>query len=100
MLQRNTVAAARRLVRDALDGAVDPGAFAHLPGVLECIRVTRPFKLTSREVHPEDTVVEVGMLGFVFVAAYLGLAGPVATVSTACSSTRKPFLRARYLSSI
>ena len=31
-----------------------------LPGVLEVIHVTKPYKLVSREVHPEDTVVKVG----------------------------------------
>ena len=41
-------------------GPVDPGSFSHLPGVLECIPVTKAYKLVSREVHPEDTVVEVG----------------------------------------
>ena len=39
--------------------AVDPGHFQHLPGVVECVRVTKPFKLVSREIHPEDTIVEV-----------------------------------------
>ena len=41
-------------------GPVDPAALSHLPGVLECIQVTRPYKLVSREVHPEDTVIQVG----------------------------------------
>jgi 3-deoxy-7-phosphoheptulonate synthase len=31
-----------------------------LPGVESVTRTTRPFKLTSREFHPEDTVVQVG----------------------------------------
>jgi 3-deoxy-7-phosphoheptulonate synthase len=38
-------------------GAVDPRRLEVLPGVVECIRVTRPFKLTGREMHPEDSVV-------------------------------------------
>ncbi len=41
-------------------GPVDPGHFEGLPGVLECIAVTKPYKLVSREVHPADTVVRVG----------------------------------------
>lgn len=41
-------------------GPVDRASLSHLPGVLECIEVTRPYKLVSREVHPEDTVVQVG----------------------------------------
>lgn len=38
-------------------GAVDPHPLALLPGVSELIRVTKAYKLTSREMHPEDTVV-------------------------------------------
>ena len=40
--------------------ALSTGSFQHLPGVLDAIRVTKPYKLVSREVHPEDTLVEVG----------------------------------------
>ncbi len=31
-----------------------------LPGVASVTRTSRPFKLTSREFHPEDTIVRVG----------------------------------------
>jgi 3-deoxy-7-phosphoheptulonate synthase len=41
-------------------GAVDRPVFESLPGVLEVIPVTHGYKLVSREVKPEDTVVEVG----------------------------------------
>ncbi len=41
-------------------GAVDPSQLSQLPGVLECIRVTKSYKLVSREVQPEDTVIKVG----------------------------------------
>jgi 3-deoxy-7-phosphoheptulonate synthase len=40
-------------------GAIDPRPFQELEGVRECIRVSRPYKLVSRETKPEDTVVEV-----------------------------------------
>src|SRR3954470_4784760 len=40
-------------------GAVDPRTLEVLPGVMELIRVTRPYKLASREMHPEDTVVKL-----------------------------------------
>ncbi len=40
-------------------GAEDPGEFSILPGVSEVIRVTKPYKLASREVKPEDTVVRI-----------------------------------------
>jgi 3-deoxy-7-phosphoheptulonate synthase len=41
-------------------GAVDPDDFAMLPGVAEALRVSQPFKLVSREVKEEDTVIDVG----------------------------------------
>jgi len=41
-------------------GAVDRPVFESLPGVLEVIPVTHGYKLVSREVKPEDTVVSVG----------------------------------------
>jgi len=40
-------------------GAVDPEDFSMLPGVAEAMRVSQPFKLVSREVKDEDTVVDV-----------------------------------------
>src|SRR5690349_11620526 len=54
-------------------GAVDESAFEVLDGVKECIRVTKPYKLASREMHRDDTVVrtpfgEVGPKTFVVVA--------------------------------
>jgi 3-deoxy-7-phosphoheptulonate synthase len=39
--------------------AVDPRTLEVLPGVLELIRVTKPYKLASREMHREDTVVKI-----------------------------------------
>jgi 3-deoxy-7-phosphoheptulonate synthase len=41
-------------------GAIEPDAFAMLPGVAEALRVSQPFKLVSREVKEEDTVIDVG----------------------------------------
>jgi 3-deoxy-7-phosphoheptulonate synthase len=38
-------------------GAVDPRPLELLPGVKELIRVTKPYKLASREMHPADTTV-------------------------------------------
>ena len=40
-------------------GAVDPQTLEVMPGVSELIRVTKPFKLASREMRPADTVVAV-----------------------------------------
>jgi len=41
-------------------GPVDPALLLGLPGVKEAIPVTRPYKLVSREVKPEDTLIQVG----------------------------------------
>jgi 3-deoxy-7-phosphoheptulonate synthase len=41
-------------------GPVDPALFMGLPGVKEAIPVTRPYKLVSREIKAEDTLIQVG----------------------------------------
>ncbi|HEX8288463.1 MAG TPA: 3-deoxy-7-phosphoheptulonate synthase [Pyrinomonadaceae bacterium] len=41
-------------------GAVDPTHFENLPGVAEAIRVTKPYKLISRDLRPEKSVIKVG----------------------------------------
>jgi len=41
-------------------GAVDPAHFENLPGVADAIRVTKPYKLISRDLRPERSVVKVG----------------------------------------
>ncbi len=38
--------------------AVDPRTLEVLPGVMELIRVTKPYKLASREMHEADTYVQ------------------------------------------
>lgn len=38
--------------------SVDPDRLASMAGVLELVRVTRPYKLASREMHPDNTVVD------------------------------------------
>ncbi len=40
-------------------GPVDETPIRGLPGVVDVIRVTKPYKLTSREMKPDDTVVTV-----------------------------------------
>jgi 3-deoxy-7-phosphoheptulonate synthase len=61
-------------------GTVGPAAFENLPGVLEVIRVSHPYKLVSREFHPEDTIVSVGGVP-VGGAAIVVMAGPCAVES-------------------
>lgn len=41
-------------------GSVDPTHFENLPGVADAIRVTKPYKLISKELRPEKSVVKVG----------------------------------------
>jgi 3-deoxy-7-phosphoheptulonate synthase len=41
-------------------GGLDTAQFETLPGVADAIRVSQPFKLVSREVKEEDTVIDVG----------------------------------------
>ncbi len=40
-------------------GWVDETPFADLPGILQIIHVTKPYKLVSRDFHPRDTVVRI-----------------------------------------
>jgi len=40
-------------------GTVEPAMFQDLPGVLEVIRVSHPYKLVSREFHQESSVFDV-----------------------------------------
>ena len=39
--------------------AIDAARLEGLPGVLELVRVTKPYKLVSREMHPDDTLIEL-----------------------------------------
>lgn len=40
--------------------AVDPAHFENLPGVAQAIRVTQPYKLISKDLRPEKSIVKVG----------------------------------------
>jgi 3-deoxy-7-phosphoheptulonate synthase len=41
-------------------GAIDPAHFENLPGVAEAVRVSKPYKLVTRELRSEQTIVRVG----------------------------------------
>jgi 3-deoxy-7-phosphoheptulonate synthase len=41
-------------------GPLEPEEFESLPGVTEAIRVSKPFKLVSREVKSEDSLIHIG----------------------------------------
>lgn len=45
------------------DRAVSSEPFESLPGVLEVIRVSKPYKLVSREFHPADTIILAASTG-------------------------------------
>ncbi len=40
-------------------GAVSPDHFQDLDGVAECVPISKPYKLVSREVKPEPTIIDV-----------------------------------------
>lgn len=41
-------------------GPVEDSRLLSLPGVKETLRVTKPYKLVSRETHPESSVITIG----------------------------------------
>ncbi len=41
-------------------GPIEPAEFEGMPGVAEAIRVSKPYKLVSREVKQEDSLVRIG----------------------------------------
>lgn len=41
-------------------GAIDPAHFENLSGVADTIRVTKPYKLISRDLRPDKSVIKVG----------------------------------------
>jgi 3-deoxy-7-phosphoheptulonate synthase len=40
-------------------GAIETGSLDSMPGVIECIPVSKPYKLVSRDLKPENTVVRI-----------------------------------------
>src|SRR6267378_408328 len=40
-------------------GAIDLGILESLPGVIECIPVSKPYKLVSRDTKQEDTILRI-----------------------------------------
>jgi len=65
-------------------GAIDLGVLESMPGVVECIPVSKPYKLVSRDVKEDDTIVRIPTpLGEVaFGGQYVGMvAGPCAVES-------------------
>jgi len=67
-------------------GSVDASYFAALPGVKDVIPVTRPYKLVSREVQEESTIVKVGDIS-IGDGSLTIIAGPCAIESEAQALT-------------
>jgi 3-deoxy-7-phosphoheptulonate synthase len=63
------------------DGQVEPAFFQSLPGVLEVIPVSHPYKQVSREWKEEDTVVELGNGTRIGGREIVLMAGPCAVES-------------------
>ncbi len=72
-------------------GAVDSRAIEVLDGVKECIRVTKPFKLASREMHPADTTVHLPMTA-IGSTTFTLIAGPCSVENEAMIQETAEFL--------
>ncbi|HAD03674.1 MAG: 3-deoxy-7-phosphoheptulonate synthase [Desulfuromonadales bacterium GWD2_61_12] len=64
-------------------GYVDDSAIRELPGVRETIHVSKPYKLVSRDFHPESTVVDVKGVKFGDGCTPVIIAGPCSIESEA-----------------
>lgn len=62
-------------------GYVDDASIRDLPGVQEVIHVSKPYKLVSRDFHPETTVVNVGGVKIGGAYSPVVAAGPCAVES-------------------
>ena len=71
----------------------DPRYFAQLPGVARIIPISKKYKLVSRELHPEDTVVRVGPVA-VGGDRLVIIAGPCAVESLSQAMTIARAVRA------
>ncbi len=63
-------------------GPVDTAPFQDLPGVLDLIRVTKPYKLVSRDFHPANSIIRLGKgIRIGGRSPFLLMAGPCAVES-------------------
>lgn len=63
-------------------GWVDDAPFRGIKGILEIIHVTKPYKLVSRDFHPQDTVIKISQdLKVGGKSPFLVIAGPCAVES-------------------
>src|SRR5205809_1076392 len=75
-------------------GAVDPRTLEVLPGVMELIRVTKPYKLASREMHEADTYVRLPQT-VIGPRTFTLIAGPCSVENEAMIVRTAEFLRER-----
>lgn len=74
--------------------AVDPRTLEVLPGVMELLRVTKPYKLASREMHEADTVVRLSQTS-IGPNTFTLIAGPCSVENEAMILKTAEFLVAR-----
>ena len=74
--------------------AIDPRTLEVLPGVLELIRVTKPYKLASREMHEDDTVIRLPQ-GTFGAGHFTIIAGPCSVEDEAMIARTAEWLMAR-----
>ena len=75
-------------------GAIDPRTFEGLAGVKETIRVTKPYKLASREMHQHDSVVTLPQATFQS-DHFVVIAGPCSVENEEMILRTAEFLKSR-----
>lgn len=75
------------------DGRVDTASLQGMPGVLECIPVTHPYKQVSREWREEDTVITLGNGTVIGGERVVLMAGPCSVESEEQILTSATLLR-------
>jgi 3-deoxy-7-phosphoheptulonate synthase len=75
-------------------GAVDPRPLEVLPGVMELLRVTKPYKLASREMHEADTYVKLPQTT-IGPGTFTVIAGPCSVENEDMILRTAEFLRGR-----
>ncbi len=74
--------------------AIDARSFEALSGVRELVRVTKPYKLASREMHVDDTVVSVAGTR-IGPGTFTVIAGPCSVENESMAMEIAEFLRER-----
>jgi 3-deoxy-7-phosphoheptulonate synthase len=72
--------------------AVDPRTLEVLPGVMELLRVTKPYKLASREMHADDTAIALPQTT-ISPKTFTLIAGPCSVENEAMILRTAEFLR-------